>query len=105
MMGARPCSGFQLPSSSMAYRLGQPQVAWLNDEEDGRVNWVHLSTRLLVASIFVLVGEAGPRVVNPLIGGLLHYNELAVGRGANTAYRGEAASPVACVLGILGLAL
>ena len=42
-----------------------------------RVNWVHLSTRLLVASIFVLVGEAGPRVVNPLIGGLLHYNELA----------------------------
>ena len=33
------------------YRLGQPQVAWLNDEEDGRVNWVHLSTRLLVASM------------------------------------------------------
>ena len=62
------------------YRLGQPQVAWLNDEEDGRVNWVHLSTRLLVASIFVLVGEAGPRVVNPLIGGLLHYNELASSR-------------------------
>ena len=44
------------------------------------MNWVHLSTRLLVASIFVLVGEAGPRVVNPLIGGLLHYNELASSR-------------------------
>ena len=69
------------------YRLGQPQVAWLNDEEDGRVNWVHLSTRLLVASIFVLVGEAGPRVVNPLIGGLLHYNERFIGLHSGPHWR------------------
>ena len=99
------------------FRLGQPQVAWLNDEEDGRVNWVHLSTRLLVASIFVLVGEAGPRVVNPLIGGLLHYNELASSRhsgfiglhsiGGGTHSLASMADtlawladpPVACVLG------
>ena len=97
----------QLPSTVLLgpYRLGQPQVAWLNDSEDGRVNWVHLSTRLLVASIFVLVGEAGPRVVNPLIGGLLHYNELASSRhsgfigGGTHSLAWLADPPVACVLG------
>ena len=39
-----------------------------------------LGTSVNEAAIFVLVGEAGPRVVNPLIGGLLHYNELASSR-------------------------
>ena len=76
------------------------------------MNWVHLSTRLLVASIFVLVGEAGPRVVNPLIGGLLHYNELASASSRHSGFIGLhslasmadtlawlADPPVACVLG------
>ena len=113
------CSWHVIRSSPTLYRLGQPQVAWLNDEEDGRVNWVHLSTRLLVASIFVLVGEAGPRVVNPLIGGLLHYNELASASSRHSGFIGLhsigggthslasmadtlawlADPPVACVLG------
>ena len=97
-------------------RLGHPQVAWLNDLEDGKVNWIHLYMRLAAASIFVLVGDAGPRTGNPLTAGLLHYNELAV---ASSGFMGLhsiggsthslasvadtlawlASPPVACVLG------
>ena len=77
------------------------------------MNWVHLSTRLLVASIFVLVGEAGPRVVNPLIGGLASASSRhsgfiglhSIGGGTHSlasmadTLAWLADPPVACVLG------
>lgn len=96
--------------------LGHPQVAWIHDAEDGKVNWIHLFMRLAAAAIFVLVGDAGPRTGNPLIAGLLHYNEMASTTagfmglhsvGGNTYSLASvtdtlawlASPPIACVLG------
>ena len=59
------------------YSLGYPQVAWELDQDGRRVTWTHLYTRLAAAAIFILVGETTPRILNPLVGSLLHYNELA----------------------------
>ena len=33
-------------------------------------------TRLAVAAIFILLGETTPRVLNPLVGSMIHFNEL-----------------------------
>ena len=94
-------------------------MAWQIDQDGTRVTWTHLFTRLAAAAIYMLVGETTARIVNPLIGSVVHYNELAgpvttgflvvhsVGGGSHSLVSVASTlswvttPPVACVLGAL----